>query len=195
MDKNVVWHHGGVNRRDREKLLEQKGIVLWFTGLSGSGKSTVAVELEKALLDSGKLVCRLDGDNIRHGLNKELGFSNDDRFENIRRIAEVAKLFKDSGIITLASFISPLTSMRKMARDIVGADDFVEIFVKCSIEKCRNRDPKELYKKADAGLIKNFTGITSKYEEPEAPELTLDTESLSVFDSVKKILGFLNIKC
>lgn len=188
MDKNIVWHSGNVNYDDRCKLLEQKGQVLWFTGLSGSGKSTVAVALEKALINRGKLTYRLDGDNVRHGLNSDLGFTDEDRDENIRRIAEVSKLFKDAGVITLVSFISPFRSLRDFAKNIVGPDSFSEIYVKCSVEECKKRDPKGLYKKAVAGEIKNFTGISSAYEEPENPRLVIDTTNISVEEAVEQLL-------
>lgn len=188
MDKNIVWHNGSVNYEDRCKLLEQKGQVLWFTGLSGSGKSTVAVELEKALINRGKLTYRLDGDNVRHGLNSDLGFSDQDRDENIRRIGEVSKLFKDAGVITLVSFISPFRKLRDFAKKIVGDDSFAEIYVKCSLDECKKRDPKGLYKKAEAGEIKNFTGISSAYEEPENPRLVIDTTDISVEEAVEQIL-------
>lgn len=185
-DKNIVWHEGEVKREDREKLLGQKGIVVWFTGLSGSGKSTIAVELEKKLLSDGKLVYRLDGDNVRHGLNKDLGFSPEDRRENIRRISEVAKLFMDAGLIVLCSFISPTLKIRKMAREIVGKG-FVEVYVKADLEECKRRDPKGLYVKAIAGEIKEFTGISSPYEEPESPELVVDTCKLGVKEAVEEV--------
>lgn len=186
--KNITWHSGKVMFEDRCKILGQKGQVIWFTGLSGAGKSTIAVEVEKALVESGKLVYRLDGDNVRHGLNNDLGFSAKDRNENIRRIAEIAALFKDAGIITLASFISPYRKMREFARDCAGEGFFKEVFVKADVETCAERDPKGLYEKALKGEIKNFTGISAPYEEPENPELVLDTTELNVKECVHSVL-------
>jgi len=187
-NSNLKWHKGKVSYNERCRLLNQKGLVVWFTGLSGSGKSTIAVELEKELNARGKAVYRLDGDNIRHGLNSDLGFSGKDRNENIRRIAEAAALFKDAGLITLASFISPYRKMREFAKKKAGKDGFIEVYVKASPETCAKRDPKGLYKKASQGKIDNFTGVTSPYEEPEAPDLIIDTTQLTLNESVKKIL-------
>lgn len=178
-----------LQRADREKLLEQKAVMLWFTGLSGSGKSTLAIALERELHRRGFLCRILDGDNIRAGINKNLGFSEEDRIENIRRIAEVAKLFVDTGIITLAAFISPTNEIRRMAADIIGEDDFLEIYVSTPIEVCERRDVKGLYKKARKGEIKNFTGISSVFEEPESPALIIDTSKYTVEESVEKLLG------
>lgn len=178
-----------LQRADREKLLEQKAVMLWFTGLSGSGKSTLAIALERELHRRGFLCRILDGDNIRAGINKNLGFSEEDRIENIRRIAEVAKLFVDTGIITLAAFISPTNEIRRMAADIIGEDDFLEIYVSTPIEVCEQRDVKGLYKKARKGEIKNFTGISSVFEEPESPALIIDTSKYTVEESVEKLLG------
>lgn len=189
--KNIVWHGGQVSYADRCALLEQKGVVVWFTGLSGSGKSTIAVELEKQLTAEGRLVYRLDGDNIRHGLNGDLGFSAQDRDENIRRIAEVAALFKDAGIITLVSFIAPFRRMRAFAREKAGEAGFVEVYVKATIETCAQRDPKGLYQKALKGEISDFTGISSPYEEPEHPEIMIDTTKNSVEESVYVIKEYL----
>jgi len=189
--ENLVWHKGKVEYEDRCRVINQKGLVIWLTGISGSGKSTIAVELEKELTRSGKLVYRLDGDNVRQGLCSDLGFSEEDRNENIRRISEVAQLFKDSGVITLVSFISPLKSMRKSARDRIGNDNFIEVYVKASIEECIKRDPKGMYKKAIAGQIKEFTGISAKYENPEDPEITIDTENLTIDESVIIILNYI----
>lgn len=182
---------GKVSYKERCRILKQRGIVLWFTGLSGAGKSTIAVELERELMNRGRLAYRLDGDNIRDGLNSDLGFLIADRMENIRRISETAKLFKDSGMITLVSFISPLRSMREMAKNIIGEDDFVEIYVKADLETCINRDPKGLYKKAMDGKINNFTGISSPYEEPDCPDLVLGTKENSVNDCVDMVLEHL----
>lgn len=191
-NENLVWQKGKVEYEDRCNILKQKGIVIWFTGLSGSGKSTIAVELEKELTRLGKLVYRLDGDNIRHGLCSDLGFSEEDRNENIRRITEVAGLFKDAGLITLVSFISPLRSMRKFAREKIGENNFVEVHVKASVEACMKRDPKGMYKKAIAGQIEDFTGISAKYENPENPDVVIDTENLTIDESVKDIFDYIS---
>jgi adenylylsulfate kinase len=191
---NITWHQGHVERKDREKLLGQRGVTLWLTGLSGSGKSTVAVAAEKTLLQRGHLAYVLDGDNVRHGLNKNLGFSPEDRTENIRRIAEVAKLFSETGVIALTSFISPYRADRDAARAIFPPGDFVEVYVSTSLETCESRDPKGLYKRARAGQIPEFTGISAPYEAPERPELVLDTGALSVEESVVTLLRFLEDK-
>ena len=191
---NIKWHHGKISRGDREKLMGQKGVTVWLTGLSGSGKSTIAVELEHALLDNNHQAYILDGDNIRHGLNKNLGFSPEDRSENIRRIGEVASLFTDANIITVTAFISPYKADRDEARALQKDGDFVEVYVKCSIEECEKRDTKGLYKKARAGEIKEFTGISAPYEEPDKAELTIDTTELSVEDSTRAIIGYLEEK-
>ena len=183
-----------LTRADKERLLGQRGVMLWFTGLSGSGKSTLAIALERALQERGKLCRILDGDNIRTGINNNLGFSDEDRTENIRRIAEVAKLFVDTGIITLAAFISPTERMRQMARTIFGAADFMESSVSTPVEECERRDVKGLYAKARAGLVKNFTGISAPFEAPAAPALTLDTSRLSVAESVSRLLGLLGME-
>lgn len=182
--KNLRWHHGHVSKEERNKLLGYKNKVIWFTGLSGSGKSTIARELEKKLFEEGKLCYVMDGDNIRHGLNRDLGFSKKDREENIRRIAEVAKLFYDAGLYVLVSFISPYKKERRFARKLIGKD-FVEVYVKCPLEVCEERDPKGLYKKARNGEIKEFTGVTAPYEEPENAEVVVesgekDSESLAI---------------
>lgn len=175
-------------RADKEQLLGQRGIMIWFTGLSGSGKSTVAIALERELSSRG-LLCRiLDGDNIRSGINNNLGFTADDRRENIRRIAEVGKLFVDTGIITLAAFISPDNEMRRMASDIIGADSFLEVYVSTPLEECERRDVKGLYAKARRGEIKNFTGISAPFEAPTSPALDLDTSQLSLQESVERLL-------
>lgn len=177
-----------MNRSDKEELLHQKGMMVWFTGLSGSGKSTIAIALERELHKRG-LLCRiLDGDNIRSGINNNLGFSASDRVENIRRIAEVGKLFVDTGIITLAAFISPNNDIRKMAASIIGEKDFMEVYVSTPIEECERRDVKGLYAKARKGEIKNFTGISAPFEAPEHPSLSLDTSVLSLEESVNKLL-------
>lgn len=179
-----------MSRDDKEQLLKQRGMMLWFTGLSGSGKSTVAIALERELHSRG-LLCRiLDGDNIRSGINNNLGFSAEDRVENIRRIAEVGRLFVDTGIITIAAFISPSNQLREMAAEIIGKDDFVEVFVSTPLEECEKRDVKGLYAKARRGEIKNFTGISAPFEAPEHPDITLDTSKLPVEESVKILLDY-----
>lgn len=179
-----------MSRDDKEQLLRQRGMMLWFTGLSGSGKSTVAIALERELHSRG-LLCRiLDGDNIRSGINNNLGFSAEDRVENIRRIAEVGRLFVDTGIITIAAFISPNNQLREMAAEIIGKDDFVEVFVSTQLEECEKRDVKGLYAKARRGEIKNFTGISAPFEAPEHPDITLDTSKLPVEESVKILLDY-----
>lgn len=177
-----------LGRKDKEEMLKQHSVMIWFTGLSGSGKSTVAIALERELHKRG-LLCRiLDGDNIRSGINNNLGFSEADRVENIRRIAEVGKLFIDSGIITIAAFISPNNDIREMASNIIGKEDFLEVFVNTPLEVCEERDVKGLYAKARKGEIKNFTGISAPFEAPEHPALLLDTSQLSLEESVNKLL-------
>jgi adenylylsulfate kinase len=190
---NITWHEGSVTREKRAALLKQQGATLWFTGLSGSGKSTIAYTLEHALVQDGHQAYVLDGDNIRHGLNKNLGFTGADREENIRRIGEVAKLFADAGILTITSFISPYRKDRDQVRAIhdAGKLPFIEIHVNTPIETCEGRDPKGLYKKARAGQIKNFTGIDDPYEAPSNPELTLDTTSVSPQQAVMLIVEYL----
>ena len=188
---NVIWHEHIVKQADREKLLNQKGILLWFTGLSASGKSTIANEVSYKLYKSGKLTYVLDGDNIRHGLNKNLGFSPEDREENIRRISEVSKLFVDAGVIAMTAFISPYRKDRDFARQLVGEGRFIEIFVKASVDICEERDPKGFYKKAKAGEIKEFTGISAPYEEPLKPEIVLDADTMSIEEEVKTVLDYL----
>jgi adenylylsulfate kinase len=190
---NVYWHEGDVTREDRQKLLKHKGASLWFTGLSGSGKSTVAVALEQALFAQGKLVYRLDGDNIRLGINKNLGFSAEDRTENIRRVGEVSKLMADSGVIVLNSFISPYIADRNAVRALHAADDmpFIEVFVDCALDEAEKRDPKGLYKKARAGEIKNFTGIDDPYEAPENPEIHLHSDKQSLEEEVQVMIQVL----
>lgn len=185
--ENITFHEGKVTREDRHRVLGQKGLVVWMTGLSGSGKSTIAVEAEKVLTGMGRVVYRLDGDNIRFGLNRDLGFSEEDRHENIRRIAEVCALFEDAGLIVLACFISPLASMRKSARERVRGG-FLEVYVKAGVETCARRDPKGLYEKALKGEIKDFTGISAVYEEPGNPDLVLDTENLSLDQCVQQLV-------
>jgi adenylylsulfate kinase len=191
---NITWHEGQVQRADRERLLGQRGATIWLTGLSGSGKSTIAVAAEKALTERGRHAYVLDGDNVRHGLNKNLGFSPDDRTENIRRIGEVAKLFTDAGVIVFTSFISPYRADRDAVREMMGKGDFVEVLVDASVETCEGRDVKGLYKKARAGEIPEFTGISAPYEAPASPELSLDTNAQSVEESVEALVGYLEAK-
>jgi adenylylsulfate kinase len=188
---NIVWHQGAVNREDREKLNGHKGATVWLTGLSGSGKSTIAVDLEKRLAERGVRTYILDGDNIRHGLNKNLGFSPEDRTENIRRIGEVAKLFTDAGVVAITAFISPYRADRDQVRALMKPGDFIEILVDCPVEVCEQRDVKGLYKKARAGEIKEFTGISAPYEAPDKPELTIETAGQSVEESAKQIVAHL----
>ncbi len=185
---NITWHEGHVERAEREKLLSQKGVTIWFTGLSACGKSTIAFTLEHALMQQGRMAYVLDGDNVRHGLNKNLGFSAEDRAENIRRIGEVAKLFTDAGIITITSFISPYKADRDAVRANLGDGNFIEVFVDVPLAVCEERDPKGLYKKARAGEIKGFTGIDDPYEAPLNPEVVCDTHKETVQESVAKIL-------
>jgi adenylylsulfate kinase len=190
---NVTWHDGEVTRDDRNKILGQKGATLWFTGLSGSGKSTVAVALEQALAAKGKLTYRLDGDNIRLGINKNLGFSADDRTENIRRIGEISKLFVDVGIITLSSFVSPYRADRDLVRELHEAAgmQFIEVYVDVPLSVAEERDPKGLYKKARAGEIPNFTGISDPYEEPLNAEVVLNSHEMSLEEEVAVLLNIL----
>ncbi len=191
---NITWHEGEVTPAERQKNMQQKGVTLWMTGLSASGKSTIAVALEQVLLQQGKHAYRLDGDNVRHGLNKNLGFSAEDRAENIRRIGEVAKLFAEAGIITITSFISPYRADRDLVRKL--HDDaglpFFEVYVDAPLDVAEERDPKGLYKKARAGEIKGFTGIDDPYEAPQNAELHLRTDKLSVEDSVRALLSYLD---
>ena len=191
---NITWHEGNVTRAEREKRLGQRGVTVWLTGLSGSGKSTIAVAAEGALHERGRTAYVLDGDNVRHGLNQNLGFSPEDRTENIRRIGEVAKLFTDAGIVTLTSFISPYRADRDAVREIMAPGDFVEVLVDASVETCEGRDVKGLYKKARAGEIPEFTGISAPYEAPEKPELVLDTNVQSVEESVAALIAYLEDK-
>lgn len=190
---NVTWQEGEVSREDRFTILRQRGATIWFTGLSGSGKSTIAVALEQALYTIGKLSYRLDGDNVRLGINKNLGFSEQDRKENIRRIGEVAKLFGDAGIISLSSFISPYKADRDEVRQLhkQAGIQFIEVFVDCSLAVAEKRDPKGLYKKARAGEIKNFTGIDDPYEAPANPEIHLHTDEMTVEQEVQIVLDHL----
>src|SRR5579859_7039767 len=193
---NITWHEGHVTRDERAALLRQKGATLWFTGLSGSGKSTTAFTLEHALVSQGRLAYVLDGDNIRHGLNRNLGFSAADREENIRRIGEVAKLFADCGVIAMTSFISPYRKDRDLVRElhVKGGLPFFEIYMATPIETCEKRDPKGLYKKARAGELKGFTGIDDPYEAPEKPELVLDGGKKSIDDLADEVIAFLKAR-
>ena len=191
---NIIWHQSEVNQPAREELLKQKGVVIWFTGLSGSGKSTIANQVANGLHQLGKLTYVLDGDNIRHGLNKNLGFSPEDREENIRRIGEVAKLFADAGVITTTAFISPYRKDRDKAREILEDGRFIEVFVDCPLEVCESRDPKGLYKKARAGEIKEFTGIDAPYEVPENAEIVINTNDLDLAASTQKVIDYLSDK-
>lgn len=188
VSENVVWHNTTVTHQDRVQLKQQKPVVLWFTGLSGSGKSTVANAVESQLLSLGKHSYLLDGDNVRHGLNKDLGFSDQDRIENIRRIGEVAKLFVDSGTIVLSAFISPFISDRQQARALMNEGQFLEVFIDTPLDICEQRDPKGLYKKARAGEIKNFTGIDSSYEAPVSPEIHIKTAHKSVEQCAQEVV-------
>lgn len=188
---NLTWHEGSVSRREREELLNQKGVTVWMTGLSASGKSTIACILEQMLLHKRKHAYRLDGDNIRMGLNKNLGFSAEDRAENIRRIGEVAKLFTDAGVIAITSFISPYRRDRDAVRASMKPGEFVEVYVKVSLETAEKRDPKGLYKKARAGQLKGFTGIDDPYEPPERAEIVIDTETTRPEDAAQEILAYL----
>jgi adenylylsulfate kinase len=188
---HIVWHEAAITKKDRQRLNGNKSAVLWFTGLSGAGKSTLANAVDTLLYRRGIRSYVLDGDNIRHGLNRGLGFSEEDRKENIRRIGEVAKLFVDSGLIVLTAFISPFREDRDNVRKLLEEGEFIEIYVKCSLAECEKRDPKGLYKKARAGQIQEFTGISSPYEEPLAPELVIDTEKLSAEQAAEQIIAYL----
>jgi adenylylsulfate kinase len=190
---NITWHEGHVERGQRNSLLRQKGATIWFTGLSASGKSTIAFTLEHALVERGHLAYVLDGDNIRHGLNKNLGFSPEDRTENIRRIGEVAKLFADAGVLTCTSFISPYRDDRDAVRKIHEAAQlpFIEVYVRATVDLCETRDPKGLYKKARAGEVKEFTGISAPYEEPLRPEIVIETANLTPQEAAQQVLDYL----
>ncbi|PGL72429.1 adenylyl-sulfate kinase [Bacillus sp. AFS055030] len=194
MSKNIVWHQASISKEDRRQKNNHHSCILWFTGLSASGKSTIANEVAKALYHLNVQQYVLDGDNIRHGLNKDLGFTDYDRTENIRRIGEVAKLFVDNGQIVLTAFISPFIADRNLVRSLVEQGEFIEVYVECSVETCESRDPKGLYKKAKNGEIQNFTGISSPYEAPVNPEITLKTDLQSVQECVETILQFLKSK-
>ncbi len=188
---NLTWHETTVTKQDREELLNQKGCVVWFTGLSGSGKSTLANAVAHQLHERNHHTYVLDGDNVRHGLNKNLGFSPEDREENIRRVGEVAKLFVDAGTIVMTAFISPYREDRDQARELIEENRFVEVFVECPLNICEERDPKGLYKKARSGEIKEFTGISAPYEEPNNPEVVVNTSELSVIESARQVIVYL----
>lgn len=188
---NITWHDAKVTKERRQQMNGHSSAVLWFTGLSGAGKSTLSVEVEKRLSERGIHTYVLDGDNIRHGLNKNLGFTAEDRRENIRRIGEVAKLFVDAGVVVLTAFISPYQEDRNAVRNMLDEDEFIEVYVNCSVEECERRDPKGLYQKARSGEIANFTGISAPYEAPEDPELTVETDQQSLEESAEQVIRFL----
>jgi adenylylsulfate kinase len=188
---NITWQEGSVSQEDRERLMGHKGAVVWFTGLSGSGKSTLAEAVERALYERGCHTYILDGDNIRHGLNKDLGFSPEDRHENIRRIGEVAHLLADAGVLSLTAFISPYVKDRCLARDLNPKGHFVEVFCNCPLDVCEERDPKGLYRKARAGQIKDFTGIDAPYETPPDAEVTVHTDRETVQESTANVIDYL----
>lgn len=194
MTSNIVWHQSRVSKDQRSLQKRQSPCILWFTGLSGSGKSTLANALEQKLFELNHHTYLLDGDNVRHGLNRDLGFSDADRIENIRRIGELSALFVDAGLLVLTAFISPFRAERRMVRELVGPEEFVEIHVATPLSTCEQRDPKGLYRKARAGEIRNFTGIDSDYEVPESPELVIDTLLLSVDESVSRIIDYLRAR-
>jgi adenylylsulfate kinase len=191
---NLMWHFPKITKADRHRINGHRSLILWFTGLSGSGKSTIAHRLEERFFKNGIRTYVLDGDNIRTGLNRDLGFSPEDREENIRRIGEMAKLFVDAGIVVLSAFISPYKKDRAIVRNLVGVDEFVEIYVKCPLDICEQRDVKGLYEKAHIGMIKQFTGIDDPYEEPENPEIVIETDKMSIEQCVEEILKFLETK-
>ncbi|WP_158734978.1 adenylyl-sulfate kinase [Alteribacillus sp. YIM 98480] len=192
--RNIVWHDASVTRTERNKKNEHESFVLWFTGLSGSGKSTLANAVSRKLFEDNKQTYVLDGDNVRHGLNSDLGFSPEDRKENIRRIGETAKLFVDSGQIVSTAFISPYREDRQQVRDLLSEGEFIEVFVQCSLDTCEKRDPKGLYKKARNGEIPSFTGISSPYEEPEKPEVIVNTEEYTIEEAADLLISYLKGK-
>jgi adenylylsulfate kinase len=194
MTENIYWHKTTVMKKHRQNLHGHKSFILWFTGLSGSGKSTIANLVEQKLHEQNVSTYLMDGDNLRHGLNSDLGFSPEDRRENIRRIGETAKLFVNGGVVVLAAFVSPYRHDRQLVRELVEPDEFIEIFVKCSLKTCKNRDPKGLYKKARDNEIKEFTGVSAPYEEPENPELIVETEQMTPRESCELILDYLKRK-
>lgn len=190
-NNNIVWHHSGITKVDRQKLHGHNSVILWLTGLSGSGKSTIANALQQELYKKNISVYVLDGDNLRHGINSNLTFSSEDRKENIRRTAEIGKLLVDAGIVVIAALISPFEEDRLNARGLFERDEFIEVYIKCSLEECESRDPKGLYQKARKGEIKQFTGIDQSYEEPQNPEIIINTDELSIDKSVEVILSYL----
>ncbi|WP_408006453.1 adenylyl-sulfate kinase [Pseudalkalibacillus sp. A8] len=192
--QNIIWHESAVSKSERRRLNKQTSSIIWFTGLSGSGKSTLANAVDRKLHDLGLRSYVLDGDNIRHGLNQGLGFSVEDRQENIRRIGEVAKLFVDSGQFAITAFISPFKEDRNRVREMVEADEFIEVYVKCPLAECETRDPKGLYEKARKGEIPDFTGVSSPYEEPESPELVIETNNYSVEECADQVITYLKEK-
>jgi adenylylsulfate kinase len=194
MENHVVWHNGYINRQDRNSLNNHKSGLVWFTGLPSSGKSTIAHLMEKELFSRSIRSYVLDGDNVRHGLNSNLGFSRDDRKENLRRIVELSKLMVDAGLIVLAAFISPYREDREYVRSRFNSDNFLEIYIRCSVEECERRDPKGNYKRARAGIIREYTGISAPYEEPENPDLIIDTEKLTLESSIHMVLELLDKK-
>ncbi|MFC0272551.1 adenylyl-sulfate kinase [Metabacillus herbersteinensis] len=187
----ITWHRATVTKEARRRLNCHKSAVLWFTGLSSAGKSTLANAVEKRLYEQGLRTYLLDGDNIRHGINQDLGFSPGDRKENIRRIGELSKLFVDAGMIVITAFISPFRQDRNLARSVLEEKEFIEVYIKCSLDECEKRDPKGLYKKAKAGEIPEFTGISAPYEEPESPEIIIETDKQSITESVEQVLHYL----
>ena len=191
MNNNITWHNHKITKKDREQLTKQKGCILWLTGLSGSGKSTIANAVEELLYQNGNFTYLLDGDNIRFGLNKDLSFSSEDRAENIRRIAEVSRLFVDSGLIVITAFISPFIKDREVSRALVQKGEFIEIFIDTPLDVCEKRDPKGLYKKARNNEIKDFTGISSPYEKPKNPEIHIKTDNLTPLEVANKIFSYL----
>ena len=193
-NNNIVWHHAVITRHMRERLNEHKSVILWFTGLSGAGKSTLAHAVEEALYGMKVRTFVFDGDNVRHGLNKDLGFSRVDRKENLRRIAEMCRLFIEAGVMAMTAFISPYKQDREMVKEIVGDDEFIEIFCKCSLDTCEKRDVKGLYARAKSGEIKEFTGVSAPYEVPEDPAITINTESKPLEECVEEVVVFLKKK-
>jgi len=194
MSNNIVWHEQSISKEDKAKLKNQKPCILWFTGLSGSGKSTIANGVEQELYKRAKHTVLMDGDNLRHGLNKDLGFDEVSRNENIRRVGEVAKLFVDNGLIVLSAFVSPYRKDREFVRSLVDKEEFIEIFVDASLQECERRDPKNLYKMAREGKIKDFTGISSPYEKPQNPEIYIKNENIIIEDAIRMVIEYLETK-
>jgi len=194
IDENIIWHAHPVTKADRAEHKQQQSCILWFTGLSGSGKSTIASAVEQKLFALGYHTYLLDGDNVRHGLNKDLGFSDEDRIENIRRIGELSKLMVDAGLLVMTAFISPFKQDREIVKELVQADEWIEVYMDTTLDTCEKRDPKGLYKKARLGEIKNFTGIDSEYEVPENPALSINTVELSIEACADKVVDYLQMK-